>query len=130
MRFRSDSTQVATSFLSIDYGTTLIVGDTAFIAAFYVVIPGSNDGSETVPNGLYAYRRSSNPLVSLTFEGISYPASPVAFDFGQLSAGSSDGVGEVVVWNPWFWIVRDVFMRGMGTVFDFDNSRDGFASLA
>jgi hypothetical protein len=89
-----------------------------------------------VPNGLYAcegfvlnrlmmaeltiYHRlqdrcSSNPLVSLTFEGISYRASPVAFNFGQLTAGSSDGVGEVVAWNPWFWIVRDVFMQGMDT---------------
>jgi hypothetical protein len=64
MRFQSDSTQVVASISFIDYGTTLIVGDTASIAAFYVVIPGTNDGSETVPNGLYAcedfFFKSSN----------------------------------------------------------------------
>jgi len=129
MRFRSDSTQVAASFSSIDYGTTLIVGDAASIAAFYVVIPGSNDGSETVPNGLYAYRRSWNPLVSLTFEGISYPAVPGGIRLWTAVCGverrrwRSGRLESLVLDRP------GSLHAGYG-VFDFDNSRDGFASLA
>ncbi|KAF9520569.1 hypothetical protein BS47DRAFT_1378756 [Hydnum rufescens UP504] len=154
---------VTTGSCIVDSGTTLIAGDSSSVAAIYAAIPGSiNKGS-----GFYSYKiddgwtgfKSSllvKASISLTFGGISYPLPSSAFSLGQVSAGSSDCYGAIVViGNPETWVVGSRFMQGVYTyekllfslyptgkknpevvefcnfprVFDFDHNRVGFASL-
>ncbi|KAF9520574.1 hypothetical protein BS47DRAFT_1370400 [Hydnum rufescens UP504] len=115
----------------VDSGTTLIIGDSSSVAAFYNAIRVARMRATL---RALDYPCSSNPSVSLKFGGVSYPVSSAAFNFGQVSQGSSQCVGGVASLGSGndlgFWIVGDVFMRGVYTVFDFDNSRVGFAKLA
>lgn len=91
---------------------------------------------------------ATDPQVSLTFGGKSFPISLDTFNFGQLEAGSTQCVGGVMASSglPAF-IVGDVFLQNVYTgephinvddsspsrvriVFDVGNTRVGFADLA
>jgi len=116
----------------IDSGTTLIVGDSTSVRSFYAAIPGSKDASLLDPTleGFYTVPCNSIPNVSLTFNGHTYPMNPQYFSLGVITTGSPDCVGGInsqVDIN--FWVIGDVFMRNVYTVFDVDNTRVGFASL-
>jgi len=115
----------------IDSGTTLIVGDSTSVRAFYAAIPGSKDASTLDPTlqGYYTVPCSSVPAVSLTFNGHTYSLGSY-FNLGPITTGSQDCVGAVnAAADMNFWVIGDVFMRNVYTVFDVDNTRVGFASL-
>ncbi|KDQ10090.1 hypothetical protein BOTBODRAFT_147882 [Botryobasidium botryosum FD-172 SS1] len=117
----------------IDSGTTLIVGDTDHVAAFYQSIPGSQDISNVVGSpGSFGFPCKSAPTdVSFTFGGQTYSVDPKFFNLGAVSQGSDLCMGAIVAQDLGsFWVVGDVFMRNVYTSFDFDNSRVGFATLA
>jgi cathepsin D len=116
----------------IDSGTTLIVGDLTNVAKFYRSIPGAKDASSTLGAGFYTFPCASAPTsISLTFGGKKFAVSPDAFNLGQATEGSSSCVGGIVGDSSAdFWIVGDVFMRNVYTVFDYGNSQVGFAALA
>jgi len=70
--------------------------------------------------------------ISLTFGGHEFTISPDTFNLVPVSEGSNDCVGEISgqdIGEP-FWIVGDVFMRNVYTVFDIGETRVGFADLA
>ncbi|KDQ20078.1 hypothetical protein BOTBODRAFT_101585 [Botryobasidium botryosum FD-172 SS1] len=114
----------------IDSGTTLIVGDDANVAAFYQAIPGSQDLSSIVGPGFYGFPCSSALSVSFTFGGKPFAINQQFFNLGSISEGSGTCVGALVAQDFGFWIAGDVFMRNVYSIFDFDNSRVGFAALA
>lgn len=114
----------------IDSGTTLIVATRNDADRFYSSVPGAQDASNTIGDGYYTFPCNSAPSVSLTFGGVSFPISASAFNLGQVSSGSSQCVGGIVGSDEDFWIVGDVFMSNVYTVFDYGNSRVGFAKLA
>ncbi|KAH7919522.1 acid protease [Leucogyrophana mollusca] len=113
----------------IDTGTTLIVGDTSSVAQFYEAI-GGQDASDVGP-GFYSFPCNNIPDVSLTFGGKSFPISQDTFNIGSADGGFTC-VGGIVgqdIGAP-FWIIGDVFLNNVYTVFDVGNSRVGFAELA
>jgi len=115
----------------IDTGTSLITGPPDAVKQFYASIPGAQDASATVGKGFYTFPCSSPPTVSLTFGGVAFDILSEAFNLGTASAGSSDCVGGVSASGDVdFWIVGDVFLRGVYTAFDKTNAQVGFAKLA
>lgn len=116
----------------IDSGTTLIIGDTDSVSQFYKAIPGAKDATDTVGAGFFSLPCDSIPNVSLTFGGTAFNVSSKTFNLGLTQTGSSDCVGGIVGGDVGEigWIVGDVFMQNVYTVFDFGNTRVGFANLA
>jgi hypothetical protein len=114
-------------------GTTLVIGDTTNVAAFYQQIPGAQDASSTAGAGFYTFPCSSTlPAVSFTIGGKDFPMTQ-SLNFGQVSQGSTDCIGSIVAdasIGSQFWILGDAFMTNYYTVFDVGNSQVGFATLA
>lgn len=114
----------------IDTGTTLIIGDSAHVRSFYAKVPGARDASSVLGSGFYAYPCSSPPQISFMFGGRAFPISPQSFSLGRVSKGSSYCVGGIVGESQLpFWIVGDVFLRNVYSVFDLGSNRVGFATL-
>ncbi|ESK97458.1 aspartic protease [Moniliophthora roreri MCA 2997] len=115
----------------IDTGTTLIMADNQSVAAFYAAIPGSKDASQTAGPGFFTVPCDSIPAISLTFGGEAFSISPDTFNLGRLSAESNDCVGGIAASKSVdFWVVGDVFLQNVYTVFNVGNAQVGFARLA
>ncbi|KAH7912654.1 aspartic peptidase domain-containing protein [Hygrophoropsis aurantiaca] len=114
----------------IDTGTTLVIGDTANVAAFYAALGGKN-ASSTIGPGFYTFLCYKTPEVSLTFSGKAFAISAVTFNLGPDTVGSDDCVGGIVAGDELpFWIVGDVFLMNVYSSFDIRNARVGFATLS
>ncbi|GLB33562.1 putative peptidase A1 family protein [Lyophyllum shimeji] len=109
----------------IDTGTTLVLGNWNSVSAVYAAIPGSQAATSTIGPGFFTYLS-----ISLTFGGKAFAISPSTFNLGLAAPGSSDCVGGIAAINENFWIVGDVFLQNVYTVFDVGNSSVGFATLA
>ncbi|VDC02585.1 unnamed protein product [Peniophora sp. CBMAI 1063] len=116
----------------IDTGTTLVIGDMNTVAALYAEIPGSADASETAGPGFFTFPCDTDPEVSLTFGGKSFPISLDTFNLGLLTEGGDDCVGGVMGASglPADFIVGDVFLQNVYTVFNVGNTTVSFADLA
>lgn len=123
---------VGTKSCIIDSGTTLVIGDTASVKAFYAKIPSAKEDS-SVGAGFYTFPCSATiPEVSFTFGGVDFPMTST-LNFGPVSQGSDSCVGSVIAdanIGSQFWILGDAFMTNYYTAFDVGNSQVGFAKLA
>ncbi|KAI0308568.1 aspartic peptidase domain-containing protein [Amylostereum chailletii] len=112
----------------IDTGTTLIVGDTTNVKAVYAQIPGS----KSTGGGTYSIPCNFSTPLTLTFGSKQFTINPSTFMVGKVSLGSSQCLGGLVaddsIGNK-LWIVGDVFLRNVYTVFDVGNAHVGFATL-
>jgi cathepsin D len=117
----------------VDSGTTLVIGDTQSVDAFYAQIPGAQSASQTIGDGFYTLPCSATiPEVSFTIAGKDFPMTD-SLNFGPIQEGSTECVGSIIAdanIGSQFWILGDAFMTNYYTVFDLGNSQVGFANLA
>ncbi|KAI0453174.1 aspartic peptidase domain-containing protein [Xylaria acuta] len=110
----------------IDTGTSFVFGPPDDVEAMYKLIPGSStkDGSS------YSVPCDTDSQVAFTFSGQSWNVSSKDF----LSAPNGDGVctGNIygMEYVPGGWLLGDVFLKNVYSVFDVDNGQIGFAAKA
>jgi cathepsin D len=104
----------------------LIIGDSKSVAAAYKNIRGASDNGD----GTYSIPCDASPSVNITFAGTHFALNPSTFVFnggdGKCIGGLSyhDDIADE------FWIVGDVFLQNVYSMFDVGNSQVGFAALA
>ncbi|CAE7136247.1 unnamed protein product [Rhizoctonia solani] len=130
-----DGTEAYSGSMIIDSGTTLIVGERRSVEAWWENVEYASRCPSFVcgTSGYYLFPCSSPPNVTFGFGGASYDVNPEYFNLGALDRSGEICVGGIVGSSGVpdnAWIVGDVFMRNVYTVFDEANSRVGFANLA
>ncbi|KAI9454064.1 acid protease [Lactarius psammicola] len=113
----------------VDTGTTMIIGETDGINALFAKIPGSRQ----VDNGLHTIPCDFNTPISVRFGGKDFTVDPKTFNLGYYDSGSTEclaGAASDDSLRGKFWIIGDVFLQNVYTVFDVGNGRVGFADLA
>lgn len=106
----------------IDTGTTFVFGPPDDVKAFYALVPGS---TTTDKGQTYTVPCDSDASVAFSFSGQIWNAS--AKDF--ISAPNGDGVcvGNVygMEFVPGAWLLGDMFLKNVYSVFDLDQKRIG-----
>ncbi|KAH7917716.1 acid protease [Leucogyrophana mollusca] len=126
----ANGTQVESNATAvIDSGTSGIQGDPAAVEKLYAAIGGVSLGG-----GIYAYPCASTPNITFQIGGKTIAIAPEQFNGGfytDNAAGEALCTGQITSGSiQGIWILGDVFMANVYTVFDFGNVRVGFADLA
>jgi len=117
---------------AIDTGTTLIAGPISLMGEIYSHVPGATKGTGDL-EGFYLYPCSQTPQVSLTFGGQTYAIEPVDFSLqvdstGETCAGGFVGL-DVGANSGISWVVGDVFLKNVYSVFRYSPPAVGFQAL-
>ncbi|KAF8266877.1 acid protease [Lactarius quietus] len=108
----------------IDSGTSMIIGDSKTIQAFYDQI----HGSYLIGSGYYSIPCSFDSKISLHFGGTSFVVQNSTFNLGTYNSDPNACVGSFVANDEFgLWILGDVFLENVYTEFDIGNQRLGFA---
>jgi cathepsin D len=109
---------------TIDTGTTYILIPPADAATLFSHIPGSYQSDEN-----YIIPCNSNATLQLSFSGVKYSILPEDY----IGASSTGGCVSTIVGHQSSgvndWLVGDVFLKNVYSVFDFDNGQIGFGTL-
>ncbi|KAI0675140.1 acid protease [Trametes maxima] len=114
----------------IDSGTTIIYGPPSQVASFYQSIPGSKAYDSA--NGFYSFPCNSTPSnVAFSWGGKKWTISAANFNFGRVSSTQCIGAiaGQDLGLGTNTWLLGDSFMKNVYSVFSFDKSAVGFATL-
>ncbi|KAI0031309.1 aspartic peptidase domain-containing protein, partial [Vararia minispora EC-137] len=115
---------------AIDTGTTLLGGPQDAVQNFWNAVPGSR----SVGNGMFSFPCSTQLNTSMSFGGKSFPINPVDLNFGRLGGGQCMGaffsLGSNIGRGRPAWIVGDVFLKNVYTVFRANPPSVGFAELS
>jgi len=119
---------------AIDTGTTLLGGPTEAVQNFYSAI----EGSAPAGGGMYTFPCSTTINATLSFGGTAWSINPDDLNLGPVSRHSPDCTGGI--FDVSFgtnipgdsqipsWIVGDVFLKNVYTVFRGTTSSDGINS--
>ncbi|KAI9571567.1 aspartic peptidase domain-containing protein [Boletus coccyginus] len=124
---------------AIDTGTTLIAAPSDITKQIWSHVPGSVALTGTY-DGMYGFPCSTSISITLSFGGTIWPISSTDMNLGLYSGtgknqmcvggifdiGSTDGGGEGLP----AWIIGDVFLKNVYTVFQANPPAVGFAQLA
>ncbi|KAJ6581457.1 acid protease [Mycena capillaripes] len=119
------------SYAAIDTGTTLVGGPPDQIASLYAQIPDSQVGTGNY-EGYYMYPCDTSVTVTLSFGGKSWAISPTDFEFRDLGQGTCLGSFFTLTTGDSApsWIIGDVFLKNVYSVFRYNPPSVGFASLS
>ncbi|KAI4207207.1 MAG: hypothetical protein LQ346_000701 [Caloplaca aetnensis] len=110
----------------IDTGTTFMLLPPADAEQLHSQISGSQQEGE-----IFNIPCASKALVQLIFSGVPYDISPADYVGDPISHGSSTCTSNFIGRRPFGpnqWLVGDVFLKNVYSVFDYDEKQIGFAS--
>ncbi|KAL8930263.1 MAG: hypothetical protein Q9208_000880 [Pyrenodesmia sp. 3 TL-2023] len=110
----------------IDTGTSFILLPPSDAKELHSQIPGSQQDGE-----IFNVPCTSQTPVQLIFSGVAYSISPADYVGDPISNGSSTCTTNFIGRRPFGpdqWLVGDVFLKNVYSVFDYDKKRIGFAS--
>lgn len=122
---------------AIDTGTTLIIAPPSVADEIYQSIPGASPVSSGLfsssSQGMYAIPCSSSVNISLTFGGQQYAINSADMNAGALDSSGRNCLGGILGSDlgsgaPGF-IVGDVFLKNVFSVYQYSPAAVGFASL-
>ena len=105
----------------IDTGTSFAFGPQSDVTALHKLIPGSTTVDEVT-----WYVPCSDSPIEITFSGVTYKISAKDWQAGSGTSCRSNIYGREVVTNG--WLLGDVFLKNVYSVFDVDKKRIGFAT--
>ncbi|KAN0073788.1 Merops: A01.UPA [Tylopilus felleus] len=111
----------------VDTGTTFILGDADIVRQFYSGLNATEEGG-----GFYTMPCNAMPNVSITIEGTAFPIAAELFNLGSYNSSPNSCFGAIVGSGSLgeTFIVGDVFLRNVYSIFDVGGLRVGFANLA
>ncbi|KAJ5501466.1 Peptidase aspartic catalytic [Penicillium expansum] len=115
---------------TIDTGTTYLLIPPADAKTLFALVPHSSQQPSN-PNN-YLIPCNSTATIEFEFSGVKYNVSPKDYVGNTESEGSDYCISTIVGYasNGANWLVGDVFLKNVYTVFDFDNGQIGFGALA
>jgi len=129
-------TSVATNLKAIaDTGTSLLTGPKTAVASLVKMIPGLTPVPLTGEYTADCSKIEQMPTLTFTIEGKTFELTGQDYIFKVSSGGETEcllgleGLDVPAPRGP-LWILGDVFLRKYYTVFDYANSRLGFATAA
>ncbi|KIW05415.1 hypothetical protein, variant [Verruconis gallopava] len=106
----------------IDSGTSYILVPYDDAVQLHELIPNyKTAGTET-----FIVPCDSTASVQLTFGGVTYGISPKDYVGRQTTGGCSSNIVGRQTFGPKQWLVGDVFLKNVYTLFDYDGQRVGF----
>ncbi|OQE35995.1 hypothetical protein PENCOP_c012G02470 [Penicillium coprophilum] len=115
---------------TIDTGTTYLLIPPADAKTLFSLVPGASQQPSNKNN--YLIPCNSTATIEFEFSGVKYNVSPKDYVGNPESDGSDYCISTIVGYasNGANWLVGDVFLKNVYTVFDFDNGKIGFGALA
>lgn len=115
---------------TIDTGTTYLLIPPSDAATLFSLVPNASQQSGN-PNN-YVLPCNSTATIEFKFSGVKYSISPKDYVGSTLSENSDFCISTIVGYasNGANWLVGDVFLKNVYTVFDYDNGQIGFGQLA
>ncbi|KAI2631916.1 acid protease [Hypoxylon sp. NC1633] len=111
----------------IDTGTTFVFGPPDDVKALYSLVPGS----KTTDNGqTWTVPCDGNASVAFAFAGKTWAASSKDFTTPPNGDGVCFGNVYGMEFVPGAWLLGDMFLKNVYSVFDVDQKRIGFAARA
>ncbi|KAL2421777.1 Aspartic-type endopeptidase ctsD [Exophiala dermatitidis] len=107
----------------IDTGTSYVLMPPADAATLHNLIPGSSKSGE-----IFTVPCSTTANVYFRFSGVNYTISPKDYVGKQSGSGCQSNIIGHQAFGADEWILGDVFLKNVYTVFDYGNNRIGFGT--